>query len=427
VLGGGLLGMTVLLDEPSRGLHPREVSVLTETLEELRDAGNTVIAVEHDPVLIRAADHVVEVGPGAGMHGGRIVDVTSDASVTRPLLEGRAPRFRRDARRAPAGWMHVRGARENNLRGDDVKIPLGVLVGICGVSGSGKSSLVVDTIGLALAPPKVTTSIAHSDRLEAGAHDAIEGAPKRVLVADQARESIASAGSYLGIVDAVRRAFATSDVAESAGITEADMKRGCDLCGGRGSWRERMWFLPSVTHSCDACGGTGYRREAASLVVRGHTLADVEARTLEEVGELFGDVPAIGRACAAATRVGLGYLVVRQPGWSLSGGEAQRLKLAKELGKRAAGSALYLLDEPTVGLHLTDVGVLVAALDEVVMAGRSVVVVEHHPDLLGACDWLIELGPGAGPEGGRVVFEGTPGDLAAADTPTAPYLREALA
>jgi excinuclease ABC subunit A len=427
VLGGGLLGMTVLLDEPSRGLHPREVTALTETLAELRDAGNTVIAVEHDPVLIRAADHVVEVGPAAGHQGGRIVDITSAESVTRPLLQGVAPRHRRRGRRPPTGWMHVRGARENNLRGDDVPIPLGLLVGVCGVSGSGKSSLVVDTVGLALAPPKVTTSIASRDRIEAGAHDGIDGAPKRVLVADQAREAVVSAGSYLGIVGALRRVYATSDVAESAGITEADIKRGCDLCGGRGSWRERMWFLPAVTHACDACGGTGYRREAASLVVRGLTLADAEALSLAEVAGVFGDVPAVGRACDAAVRVGLGYLAVRQPAWSLSGGEVQRLKLAKELGKRATARTLYLLDEPTVGLHLNDVGVLLTALDEVVASGSTVLVVEHHPDLLAACDWLIELGPGAGPDGGRVIFTGTPEDLAAAGTPTSPYLKEALA
>jgi excinuclease ABC subunit A len=426
VLGGGLLGMTVLLDEPSRGLHPREVAALTETLAELRDAGNTVIAVEHDPVLIRAADQVVEVGPGAGRRGGRIVDISSDESVTRPLLGGDAPRYRRRPLRSPSAWMHVRGARENNLRGEDVAIPLGVLVGVCGVSGSGKSSLVVDTVGLALAPPKVTTSIASRDRIEAGAHDGIDGAPKRVLVADQAREAVVSAGSYLGIVDALRRVYASSDVAESAGITEADIKGGCDLCRGRGSWRERMWFLPAVTHACDACGGTGYRREAASLVVRGHTLADLEALTLDEVAGAFGDVPAVGRVCDAAARVGLGYLVVRQPGWSLSGGEAQRLKLAKELGKRATARTLYLLDEPTVGLHVNDVGVLVTALDEVVASGSTVLVVEHHPDLLAACDWLIELGPGAGPDGGRVIFTGTPEDLAAAGTPTSPYMKEAL-
>jgi excinuclease ABC subunit A len=188
-----------------------------------------------------------------------------------------------------------------------------------------------------------------------------------------------------------------------------------------------MWFLPAVTHACDACGGTGYRREAASLVLRGHTLAEVEALTLDEVAGVFGDVAAVGRACDAAARVGLGYLVVRQPGWSLSGGEAQRLKLARELAKRTAPRTLYLLDEPTVGLHVDDVGVLVAALDEVVASGSTVLVVEHHPDLLAACDWLVELGPGGGPDGGRVIFAGTPEDLAEAGTPSSPYLREALA
>jgi excinuclease ABC subunit A len=322
--------------------------------------------------------------------------------------------------------MRVIGARENNLSGDDVRVPLGLQVGVCGVSGSGKSSLVIDTIGLALAPPKITTSVASRDRIEPGAHDAIEGAPKRAIVADQSRAAITSAGSYLGLVESLRREYAASDDAIELGLTDADLARGCDACGGRGSWTERMWFLPAISHGCEACDGTGYRREAASLVVRGHSLADAETMTIEELASDWGDVAAIARSCDAAMRLGLGYLVVRQPGWSLSGGEVQRLKLARELSKKTTAPTLYLLDEPTVGLHATDVAVLAKALDEVVADGHSVLLVEHDPLLLSSCDWLIEIGPGAGPDGGRVIFQGTPEDLAKAGTPTAPYVRAVL-
>jgi excinuclease ABC subunit A len=421
ILGGGLLGMTILLDEPSRGLHPSEVEGLAQTLVELRSAGNTVIAVEHDQVFIRAADNVVEIGPGPGRHGGRLVEVDGPHSVTR-----RTAVIPKRERREPTSWMRVICPRENNLSGDDVAIPLGVQVGVCGVSGSGKSSLIVDTLGLALAPPKLTTSIASRDRFQPGEHDAIEGAPKRTIVADQSRTAITSAGAHLGIIDALRRAYAGSDDAIELGLTESDLARGCDGCGGRGSWTERMWFLPSVSHSCEACGGTGYRREAASLVVRGHSLADAEAMTIEELAPIWTDVDAMARGCDAAMRLGLGYLVVRQPGWSLSGGEVQRLKLARELSKKTKSPTLYLLDEPTVGLQATDVVVLAKALNEVVEAGHSVLVVEHDPLLLASCDWIIEIGPGAGPEGGRVIFEGTPERLARAKTPTAPYVKAAL-
>ena len=427
VLGGGLLGMTVILDEPSRGLHPREVDALAGALCELRSAGNTVIAVEHDATFIRAADNVLEIGPGAGRAGGRLVDITSDESVTRPVLEGRAAVAPPPSRREPKGWMRVLGARENNLRGTEVAIPLGVLAGVCGVSGSGKSSLIVDTVGLALAPPKITSSIPTHTRLDPGAHDRIENAPKRTVIADQSRQAIVSPGAHLNLIDAIRKTFAEGEQALDAGLSVHDLARGCDGCGGRGAWRERMWFLPSVAQVCDACDGSGYHREAAELVERGRTLPEMERLTLAELAAEWGDVPSIARPCDAALRLGLGYLVVRQPGWSLSGGEAQRLKLARELAKKVRQEALYLLDEPTLGLQATDVAVLAKALDEVVDAGHSVLVVEHQPDLLAYCDWLIELGPGAGPDGGEIIFAGTPEDLARASTPTAPYIADVLA
>jgi excinuclease ABC subunit A len=425
VLGGGLVGMTVLLDEPSRGLHPSEVGALARSLSELRDAGNTVIAVEHDATLIRAADDIIEIGPGPGRAGGRLIDLDSVQSVTRAVRDGRVSIPRRD-RREPTEWMQVTGARENNLRGLDVRIPLGVQVGVCGPSGSGKSSLVVDTIARGLARPKTNIPRSGIIRVEPGVHDAISGAPVRTIVADQARAEITSPGMFLGLINAVRKSFAASEVAREQGITIKDLTYRCDACGGTGTWQEGMSFLPSVTQTCDACGGSGYRREVATLVERSRTLADIEALTIGELVEEWGDIDGVRRVGDAAVTLGLGYLIVRQPGWSLSGGEAQRLKLAKELARPARDGALHVLDEPTVGLQATDVAVLARALDTIVDAGNTVLVVEHDPVLLATCDWLIELGPGAGPDGGHIVFEGPPEELDKADTATAPYILEAL-
>ncbi|MEV4261398.1 ATP-binding cassette domain-containing protein [Kribbella sp. NPDC049584] len=424
VLGDGLVGMTVLLDEPSRGLHPAEVTALARTLTELRAAGNTVIAVEHDPIIIRAADDVIEIGPGAGPSGGRLVGLDSAQSVTRAILDGQVPAVRRDRRREPAGWMEVTGARENNLDGLDADVPLGVLVGVCGVSGSGKSSLVVDTVALGLARPKTNIPGRGAIRVRPGDHDTISGAPTRTVVADQSRAEITSPGMFLGLIGAVRKQFAASEAAIEQGITIKDLSYGCDACKGKGVWQQDMSFLPSVSQTCDACGGTGYRHEAAALLDRGRSLADIEALTIAELVDEWGDLDAVRRVGGAAVELGLGYLVLRQPGWSLSGGEAQRLKLAKEFARTTKAAALYVLDEPTVGLHATDVAVLVRTLDTLVAAGNSVLVVEHDPAFLAACDWLIELGPGAGSDGGRIIFEGPPDAML--DTPTAPHLLEVL-
>ncbi len=426
VLGGGLVGMTVLLDEPSRGMHPAEVGALARTLTELRDAGNTVIAVEHDPTLIRAADDVIEIGPGPGRAGGRLIDLDRPESVTRAVLDGPVSIPRRDRRREPTGWLQVTGAREHNLRGLDVRLPLGVQIGVCGVSGSGKSSLVVDTIALALTRPKTDYTGSGVIRVEPGSHDSLTGPPARTIVADQAPAEITSPGRFLGLITAVRKAFAASEPAREQGLTIKDLGYGCDACKGKGSWQQDLSFLPAVTQTCDACNGSGYRREVATLVERGRTLADIEGLTVAELVDEWGDLDAVRRVAGTAVELGLGYLIVRQPGWSLSGGEAQRLKLAKELARPSTKGSLYVLDEPTVGLQVTDVAVLARALDAVVDAGNTVLLVEHDPVLLATCDWLIELGPGAGPDGGKLVFEGPPETITGAATATAPYLLEAL-
>jgi excinuclease ABC subunit A len=319
----------------------------------------------------------------------------------------------------------VRRPQENNLAGEDVAIPFGVLVGLCGVSGSGKSTLAVDTLGLALAPPRLTTSVAY-ERVEPGAHDRIDGAPGRTVVVDQSAQGVTSPAALLGVAAALRRAFAASDAAAAAGLDERRLAPSCDACNGRGLVVEDMGFLPNVRRPCDACAGTGYTAEAREVRLRGHSLPELEALTIEEVLRLWQDDDQVARPLRAADELGLGYLVLRQPGFALSGGELQRLKLTRELMKRKPEPTLFILDEPTVGQSSRDVARLVEVLHRLVDAGHTALVVDHNPQLLAACDRLIELGPGAGPRGGRIVASGTPERVARGRTPIAPYLRAAL-
>jgi excinuclease ABC subunit A len=429
LLGGELTGMTVVLDEPSRGLHPAEVTAVGEELVALRDQGNTVLLVEHDRELIAPADDVVVMGPGAGRDGGRIVARGTPSRLARTAYAwavGAPESNGRRGRRAPGGALVIRRPRANNLAGEDVSIPLGVLVGLCGVSGSGKSTLAVDTLGLALAPPRLTTSVAY-EPVAPGAHDGIDGAPPRTVVVDQAAQGVTSPAALLGVTAALRRAYAESDAAVAAGLDERELGAGCDACNGRGLVLEDMGFLPSVRRPCEACAGTGYTAEARDVRVRGSNLPEVEAHTVEDVLQLWDDEERIARPLRTARDLGLGYLVLRQPGFALSGGELQRLKLAKELMKQKAEPTLFVLDEPTVGQSSRDVARLAGVLHRLVDDGHSALVVDHNPQLLAACDRLIELGPGAGPKGGRLVAAGTPERLARGRTPIAPYLREALA
>jgi len=471
LLGSGLTSLTVLLDEPTRGLHPAEVDALLAALQSLRDEGNTVIVVEHDPQIIRAADFLVEIGPGAGEAGGAIVaqgapvDFIASQALTAAWLRGdkrtesqrgipaarsglealaglssqrqqpaeasspengesihnRIPR----PRRSPAGWLTIRGARANNLAGETIRLPLGVLAGVCGVSGSGKSTLLIDTLGRALAPKKQTTSVAY-EPVEPGAHDAIEGAPGRTVIVDQSRAGVHSPLSFLELGKPLRARYAASEDAKALGINEDQLGEKCSACGGRGVITIEMEFLPDVHEVCEACSGGGLPPEAWDVRLRHVSLPQAHGMTIDQVYDLFGDEPALARPLAAARAVGLGYLVLRQPGDALSGGEAQRLKIARELCKPAHTPTLYILDEPTVGQHLEDVARLRGVLDQLVDAGHSVFVIEHHPHLLAACDWLLELGPGGGPDGGRVIASGAPETLAAGQTPIARYLRDVL-
>jgi len=461
LLGSGLTSLTVLIDEPTRGMHPAEIEALIGALHELRNEGNTVIVVEHDPGVIRAADYLIDVGPGAGAAGGKIVAagtpekvLQTDTLTARWLRGMQKAKGKKDELRItnyesgnrhptsnfqlPASsvqhpesnWLTIRGARAHNLRGENVRLPLGCLVGICGVSGSGKSTLLIDTLGRALAPKKQTTSVAY-EPIEPGEHDAIEGAPERVILVDQVKAGVTNPATFLGLIKPLHKLYATSEDAQALGLDEKTLSRRCSVCGGSGSIGIDMGFLPKVHTVCEACRGTGYLPEAWDVRLRGIALPDLFGMTLDEVYTLFGDEEKLTRPLEAARDVGVGYLVMRQPGYALSGGEAQRLKIANELCRKAPrrehrNDTLYILDEPTVGQHLEDVARLNGVLRRLVDAGNSVFVVEHHTHLLAACDWLVELGPGGGPDGGRVIAQGIPTDVARGKTPTARYLREVV-
>jgi excinuclease ABC subunit A len=411
-------------------MHPREVDTLGDALTELRGGGNTVVLVDHDPRLIERADHLVVLGPGAGRDGGAVVAAGPQARVRQAdgaarLLGRSVPARARARRREPSAWMVVRQPTENNLSGEDVPIPLGVLAGMCGVSGSGKSTLAIDILARALAPVRLTSSVA-SEAVDPGAHAGIDGAPARTIHADQRRAGIRSPGAFLGVLGSLRRAYADSAGAAELGLGQDDLRPSCDACKGQGSVREDMGFLPPVEHPCDTCDGTGYRATVREVVVRGLSLPDLERLTIAEVLERWDDHDEVARPLRAASRLGLGYLALAQGARVLSGGERQRLKLARELARPVSRPTLYILDEPTTGLHALDVERLVEVLDGLVGQGHSVLVVDHDPALLASCDRLIELGPEGGPGGGRVVASGTPEEVAGGGTATAPYLREVL-
>jgi excinuclease ABC subunit A len=319
----------------------------------------------------------------------------------------------------------VEGARANNLHGDRVEIPLGILVGVCGVSGSGKSTLLIDTLGRALVRKTHTSSFAREPTVP-GVHDTIEGAPPRALLVDQTRQGMRSPARYLGLIKPLLQLYAESEDARALGLDRQQLARPCSACKGRGINRIEMGFLPDLSVLCEPCQGTGFRPEAWEVRIRDHALPAINALTLDQVHALFKDKPKIAHPLDVARGVGLGYLVWRQPKHTLSGGEAQRLRIVKELCRKTARETLYILDEPTVGQHMDDVVRLIGVLHQLVDAGHTVVLIEHHPHVLAACDWLIELGPGGGPEGGRVVAAGTPETVAQGDTATSPYLRAVL-
>jgi len=431
LLGSGLTSLTVLLDEPTRGMHPSEVEALVEALTNLRDEGNTVIVVEHDPVIIRAADEIADMGPGSGTLGGELVaqgtpsEIMKTDTITGKWLRGDKKTKGRLERRSPIAWMTIEGARENNLQNLTLDIPLGVLTGICGVSGSGKSTLFIDTIGRELAPKKFTTSVSY-EPIHPGTHDSIQGRPKRTIILDQGRKGIRSPGHALRLFEPLTQAYAESEDARALGLDYESLSKPCSVCEGHGRTKIEMGFLPNIYETCETCLGTGRSPQAWDVRVNGISLPELNRLTLAELHEMFKDNEKVAKRIRPALEVGLHYLALRQPSVTLSGGEIQRLKIAQEFSKGREEGNLFIVDEPTVGQHLEDVERLIEVLHRLVDRGNSVVVVEHHPNVLAACDFLIELGPGGGPDGGRVVAVGTPEKLADSDTPTSVYIRQIL-
>jgi excinuclease ABC subunit A len=437
-IGSALVGVLYVLDEPSIGLHQRDNAKLVSTLERLRDLGNTVLVVEHDEQTMRAADHIVDLGPGAGEHGGRVVAAGSaleielvPESLTGQFLSGAAKIELPQRRRAPSGHVEIRGASQHNLRGINVRFPLGTLTCVTGVSGSGKSTLVNDIL------LKAVANRLHRARQRPGAHREIRGIEQldKVVDVDQSpigRTPRSNPATYTGLFDVIRDLFSKTPEARARGYKPGrfsfNVKGGrCEVCRGDGQIRIEMHFLPDVYVPCEQCHGRRYNRETLEVRFKGKTIADVLDMPVEEALEFFEHIPSIRRRLQTLADVGLGYIRLGQPATTLSGGEAQRVKLATELAKVATGRTLYILDEPTTGLHFADVQRLLDVLQRLVDAGNSVVVIEHNLDVIKCADRLIDLGPEGGDAGGLVIATGTPEEVAAvSDSHTGRFLEGLL-
>ena len=439
-IGSGLMGVLYVCDEPSVGLHPMDDARLINTLRGLRDLGNTVIIVEHDEAIMRAADYIVDLGPGAGEHGGHVVAagpvksiIRERNSITGQYLGGRRFIPIPESRRRGSGkCMVIKGARQNNLKNTDVELPLGMLVCITGVSGSGKSTLIYETLY-----KKLAQQLYHAkDR--PGEVDEILGTENvdKVVNIDQSpigRTPRSNPATYTGTFTPIREMFATVPEARIRGYKPGrfsfNVKGGrCEACKGDGHINIEMQFLPDVTVPCEVCDGKRYNREALEIEFKGRHIADVLAMTVTEALEFFGNIPRIRNKLQTMHDVGLGYIRLGQPATQLSGGEAQRVKLATELSKRATGNTLYILDEPTTGLSFEDCAYLLRVLHRLVDAGNSVILIEHHLDFVKNADYVVDLGPGAGDMGGRVIGTGTPEEIARiAESHTGRYLTDLLA
>ena len=423
-IGSGLVGVAYILDEPSIGLHQRDNDKLLATLQHLRDLGNSVIVVEHDEDTMRAADYIVDIGPGAGKNGGEVVAVGTaedimacKESVTGAYLSGKIKIPVPATRRKPTGWLKVRGARENNLKNIDVDIPLGVVCCVTGVSGSGKSSLVNEILYKHLARDL------NRARCIPGKHDGIDGIEQldKVIDIDQSpigRTPRSNPATYTGVFDMIRDLFAATTDAKERGYKKGrfsfNVKGGrCEACSGDGIIKIEMHFLPDVYVPCEVCGGKRYNRETLEVKYKGKSIYDVLDMTVEDAVDFFENVPTIKRKIETLNDVGLSYVKLGQPSTELSGGEAQRIKLATELSKRSTGRTIYILDEPTTGLHFADVHKLVEILHKLAEGGNSVIVIEHNLDVIKTADYIIDMGPEGGARGGTVIAKGTPEEVAA--------------
>ena len=437
-IGSGLVGVAYILDEPSIGLHQRDNDKLLNTLNHLRDLGNTLIVVEHDEDTMLAADYIVDIGPGAGEHGGEVVAVgnaqeimENKNSITGAYLSGRMKIPVPEERRQPTGWLTIRGARENNLKNIDVQVPLGVMTCITGVSGSGKSSLTNEILYKTLAK-KLNRA-----RTIAGKHDTIEGIEQldKVIDIDQSpigRTPRSNPATYTGVFDMIRDLFAATPDAKARGYKKGrfsfNVKGGrCEACSGDGILKIEMHFLPDVYVPCEVCQGKRYNRETLEVRYKGKTIYDVLDMTVEEALTFFENVPSIHRKIQTLYDVGLSYIRLGQPSTTLSGGEAQRIKLATELSKRSTGKTIYILDEPTTGLHFADVHKLIEILRRLSEGGNTVVVIEHNLDVIKTADYIIDMGPEGGDRGGTVIAQGTPEEITEVpESYTGQYLKKYL-
>jgi len=437
LLGSGLTGVLYVLDEPTIGLHARDTLRLVETLRALRDLGNTVLVIEHDLTLIGAADWVVDFGPGGGRFGGEVLAqgppatvARTPGSVTGAYLAGAAA-VPLPAGRRPVGaeGLTVRGARQHNLKNITALFPARTLTAVTGVAGSGKSSLTLDILD------RAARQRFYGAAAQPGAHDGIDGweAFRKVITIDQeplGRSTRSNAATYTDAFTAIRKTFAAQPAARQRGLTARHFSFNvpggrCDRCEGAGALPVEMHFLPDVLVRCPACRGRRFKREVLGVTYQGHNIAQVLDLTIEEALVLFDGVPAARSRLGLMAEVGMGYLQLGQPASTFSGGEAQRVKLAKELARRSAGRTLYLLDEPTTGLHPADTAHLLELLQRLVDAGNTVVVVEHNLEVVKCADWVIDLGPEGGEAGGRIVAQGTPGTIAACpESITGQMLRE---
>ncbi|MDQ3523627.1 MAG: excinuclease ABC subunit UvrA, partial [Chloroflexota bacterium] len=419
-IGSSLMGVLYILDEPSIGLHQRDNNRLIRTLERLRDFGNTLLVVEHDEDTMRSADWIVDIGPGAGEHGGRLVAEGTvaaieqvDESLTGQYLSGRRSIPIPDQRREGNGKaLRLIGARENNLQDVTVSFPLGTFICVTGVSGSGKSSLITDTLYRRLAQEL------HGAKTKTGSHDSMEGIEHldKVVEIDQGpigRTPRSNPATYTGVFTPIRELLASMPEAKTRGYKPGrfsfNVKGGrCESCKGEGIIQIEMNFLPNVFVSCEVCKGKRYNREALEIMYKGKSIADVLDMTVEEAVQFFANIPAVHRKLQTLNDVGLGYVKLGQPATQLSGGEAQRVKLASELSRRATGKTMYILDEPTTGLHFQDIERLLGVLQRLADGGNTVLVIEHNLDVIKSADWIVDLGPEGGSGGGTIIAQGTP-------------------